>query len=149
MRRTSIDHEFAEFIPPELKDGVLYISIPYATAVHKCACGCGNKVVTPISPVDWQLLYDGESVSLTPSIGNWEFPCRSHYWIKSDKIRWAKAWTPEEVDAGRKREARDYEQYFAIRQAASNSTEQTDVDAQPEKRPGKRFLARVLHWLGR
>ena len=71
MRRTSIDHEFVEFIPSELQEAVLYVSIPYATAVHQCACGCGNKVVTPISPVDWQLLFDGETVSLTPSIGNW------------------------------------------------------------------------------
>ncbi len=148
MRRTSIDHEFVEFIPSELKEGVLYVSVQYATAVHKCACGCGNKVVTPISPADWQLLFDGDSVSLMPSIGNWEFPCRSHYWIKSDTVRWAKAWTPEEVAAGRQREARDYERYFASRRAASNSTGQTDAEAQTERRPRKRLLARVLQWLG-
>ena len=29
----------------------------------------GNKVVTPISPADWQLFYDGDTVSVTPSIG--------------------------------------------------------------------------------
>ncbi len=55
MRRTSVNHEFVEFIPSELQEGVLYVSVQYATAVHQCACGCGNKVVTPISPVDWQL----------------------------------------------------------------------------------------------
>jgi hypothetical protein len=148
MRRTSFDHEFVEFIPSELKEGVLYVSVTYATAVHKCACGCGNKVVTPISPADWQLLFDGDSVSLMPSIGNWEFPCRSHYWIKADKIRWARAWTPEEVAAGKQREARDYERYFARRQAASNSTEQTDTEVQAGRRPRKGLLGRVLHWLG-
>jgi hypothetical protein len=147
MGHTSIDHAFVEFIPSELKEGVLYISVRYATAVHKCACGCGNKVVTPISPVDWQLLFDGDSVSLIPSIGNWEFPCRSHYWIKSDKIRWAKAWTPEEVAAGRQREARDYERYFASRQATSNSVGQMGAEVQTERRPRKRLLARVLQWL--
>lgn len=149
MRRTSFDHEFVEFIPSELKEGVLYVSVHYATAVHKCACGCGNKVVTPISPADWQLLFDGDSISLMPSIGNWEFPCRSHYWIKADKIRWAKAWTPEEVASGRTREAHDYERYFASRRAVSNSTGQTDTDTKTERRPRKRLLARVLHWLGR
>jgi len=147
VRRTSIDHEFVEFIPSELKEGVLYVSVQYATAVHKCACGCGNKVVTPISPADWQLLFDGDSVSLTPSIGNWEFPCRSHYWIKSDKVRWAKAWTPEEVAAGRQREARDYEWYFASRLTASNSTGRTDSEVQTEGRPRKTLLAKVLQWL--
>lgn len=148
MRHTSIDHVFVEFIPSELKEGVLYISIPYATATHKCACGCGNKVVTPISPIDWQLFFDGDSVSLTPSIGNWEFPCRSHYWIKADKVRWAEAWTPEQIVSGRQREARDREQYFASRRAAINSTGQTDAEAQIGKRPRQGLLARVLRWLG-
>jgi len=148
MRRTTFNHEFVEFIPSELKEGTLYVSVQYATAAHNCACGCGNKVVTPISPVDWQLLFDGDSVSLTPSIGNWQFPCRSHYWIKSDKVRWAKAWAPEEVAAGRQREARDHERYFASRRVAGNSTGQTDAEAQTERRPRKRLLARVLQWLG-
>ncbi|HJT58334.1 MAG TPA: DUF6527 family protein [Ktedonobacteraceae bacterium] len=147
MRRTSFDHQFVEFIPTELEEGVLYVSVQYATAVHKCACGCGNRVVTPISPVGWQLLFDGKTVSLTPSIGNWQFPCRSHYWIKSDKVRWARAWTPEEIAAGRQSEARDYERYFASRQAASNSTKQTDAEAQAERQPRKGLLARVLQWL--
>jgi Family of unknown function (DUF6527) len=52
MRRTSITHEFVEYIPAELAEAVLYISITYRTAVHRCVCGCGNKVVTPISPAD-------------------------------------------------------------------------------------------------
>lgn len=89
MRHTSLKHAFVEFMPSELQEGVLYVSIQYATAIHTCACGCGNKVVTPISPGDWQLLFDGNSVSLTPSIGNWQFPCRSHYWITSNKVCWA------------------------------------------------------------
>jgi len=148
MRRTIFDHEFVEFIPSELKEGVLYVSVQYATAVHKCACGCGNKVVTPISPADWQLLFDGDSVSLTPSIGNWQFPCHSHYWIKSNKVRWAEAWTSEQIAVGREREARDSERYFASRRAASNATGQTDSDAQVERRPRKRLLAKILQWFG-
>lgn len=77
-----IRHEFVEFIPKARWAGVLYVSIPYATAVHDCFCGCGTKVVTPISPVGWQLTFDGESVSLSPSVGNWSFVCRSHYFIQ-------------------------------------------------------------------
>ncbi len=30
----------------------LYISIPYVTAAHKCPCGCGEEIVTPLSPTD-------------------------------------------------------------------------------------------------
>lgn len=100
MRLTTLAHEFVEYIPAELADGVLYISITYRTAVHLCVCGCGNKVVRPISPADWQLLYDGDTVSLTPSIGNWGFPCRSHYWIKADQVRWSRAWDDDRIAAG-------------------------------------------------
>lgn len=84
-----IFHEFVDIIPNKLDEHTIYISLKYNTAIHKCACGCGEEVVTPISPVNWSLLYNGESISLNPSIGNWSFKCRSHYWIKNNKIHWA------------------------------------------------------------
>ncbi|WP_245801874.1 DUF6527 family protein [Chitinophaga sancti] len=37
----------------------------------------------------FKLTYDGETVSLHPSIGNWQFNCKSHYWINKDVIRFA------------------------------------------------------------
>ncbi len=40
-----LKHEFVEFIPDELKGDTIYVSIPYATVVHKCCCGCGTEVV--------------------------------------------------------------------------------------------------------
>lgn len=105
-----IRHEFVEFIPKELENGVLYVSIPYATAVHNCFCGCGSKVVTPISPVGWQLIFDGETVSLWPSVGSWNFPCRSHYIIRRDAAVWARNMSEEEIESGRCRDraAREY-----------------------------------------
>jgi hypothetical protein len=81
-----IQHRFVECIPDSVDSGVLYISISYATAIHLCVCGCGKEVVTPFTPTDWKLIFDGETVSLTPSIGNWSFPCRSHYFIKRNRI---------------------------------------------------------------
>jgi Family of unknown function (DUF6527) len=118
VRRTSIDHKFVEFVPPELEAGKLYISIPYATAVHLCACGCGNKVVTPISPAEWRLLWDGDTVSLSPSIGNWQFPCRSHYWLRRGRINWSRTWSEREIAEGRALDAEDIESYFASRSRA-------------------------------
>jgi hypothetical protein len=35
-RPVRIKHEFVEFIPKERQEGVLYVSISYATAVHNC-----------------------------------------------------------------------------------------------------------------
>jgi len=101
IRRETLTHRFVETVPDALEDGVLYVSTKYATAVHCCCCGCGQEVVTPFSPTDWRMTFDGETLSLSPSIGNWSFPCRSHYWIERDQVRWARRWSAEQIRAGR------------------------------------------------
>ena len=90
-------HEFVDYIPEELKDRVLYVSIRFGTVVHRCACGCGEEVVTPLGPAEWRLTYDGRTISLAPSIGNWSFICRSHYWIDEGSVRWARGFSEREV----------------------------------------------------
>ncbi len=92
---------FVEFIPKYLEPGVLYISIEYATTAHKCACGCGEKVVLPLHPTNWKMTFDGVSVTMRPSVGNWGFPCRSHYLITANRIVWAGDWDEEKIQAGR------------------------------------------------
>lgn len=89
MKSRLIKHQFVDAIPEEIDQETVYISIDFATAVHRCQCGCGLEVVTPLSPTDWKMIYDGASVSLHPSIGNWSFPCRSHYWIRDGRVQWA------------------------------------------------------------
>jgi hypothetical protein len=89
MKSVQLTPRFVESIPEKLDGGVLYVSMTFATAMHLCACGCGREVVTPLSPTDWKLCFDGENVTLDPSVGNWSFPCRSHYWIRKNGIRWA------------------------------------------------------------
>jgi hypothetical protein len=97
-----LSHRFVKNIPDDIENGVIYISIEYATAIHRCCCGCGEEVVTPFSPTDWQLTFDGETISLYPSIGNWNFPCRSHYWITQNQVRKASTWTKSQVVRTRK-----------------------------------------------
>ncbi|WP_421977507.1 DUF6527 family protein [Roseivirga seohaensis] len=97
----TIEYSFVTEIPELLDEGVLYISTQYGTVLHKCCCGCGNEVVTPLSPTDWYLKFDGESVSLSPSIGNWSFACQSHYFIKRNQVQWCKPWTSYEIEEGR------------------------------------------------
>ena len=89
---TTLQHKFVEYMPDIIEDGVLYISFKYCTAIHKCVCGCGNEVVTPISPKGWILTFNGETVTLSPSIGNWNFACKSHYWIINNKIKMVRKW---------------------------------------------------------
>lgn len=121
MKRKSIKPSFVEFIPEELNDGVLYISIPYATATHKCACGCGEQVVTPIKPNDWKLIWDGETVSLSPSIGNWGFPCQSHYWITENRIVWSPKWSKWKINAGRALDRQVKKRYYAMKHDEDDS----------------------------
>jgi hypothetical protein len=91
--------EFVRFVPEQLEAMTLYISMEFATTSHLCFCGCGNKVVLPLSPTDWQLYYDGRTVWLTPSVGSWDLPCRSHYWIRGSTIITAPPWTDDQVEA--------------------------------------------------
>ena len=108
----TIRHKFVEFIPDVIEEGILYISIPYCTAIHKCVCGCGNEVVTPLSPTVWELVFNGKTVSLSPSIGNWSFKCQSHYFISNDHIRYARHWKDWEIDEGRKTDSESKKKYF-------------------------------------
>jgi hypothetical protein len=107
--------QFTEFIPEELREGVIYISMEYATASHKCACGCGQEVVTPFTPTDWKLIYDGESVTLSPSIGNWSYPCRAHYLIRNNVIVWASDMSQEAIEAGRRRDKGNKARHYGQR----------------------------------
>lgn len=97
-----IRHEFVEEIPRSFDPDVLYISIRFHTTAHLCFCGCGKEVIAPLSPARWQLTYDGETVSLNPSIGNWNLPCRSHYWIHQDRVEWSYDYTPGEIAAAQR-----------------------------------------------
>ena len=103
--------ESKEFMPATLAPGLLYVSKRFKTAAHLCACGCGTKVVTPLKPGGWTLSSARSGgVSLDPSIGNFNLPCQSHYWIRDGGVEWAHAWSPTQIAAGR---AHDH----ALRQA--------------------------------
>jgi len=98
-RANMLAHRFVDYIPESLDEATLYISVRFATAVHACCCGCGVEIATPLSPTDWRITFDGETVSLYPSIGNWSLPCRSHYWIERNRVRWARAMSRGQIES--------------------------------------------------
>ena len=118
-------------MPPSLEPGNLYISVKHRLTEHLCACGCGAEVSLPLSRSEWRIEYDGESVSVWPSIGNWRLPCRSHYIIEKGHTRWSVAWTEKEIRAG---QARDREAKTA--------------DITRTRRKG-RWWSRIRHWFRR
>lgn len=124
---------FVEYIPDKLDDGVLYISMPYRTVAHLCACGCGKEVVTPLSPTDWVLSFNGE-VTLSPSIGNWSFPCRAHYFIRGGNVRWAGDMSSEQIDRGRSLSSAAKERFYGA-QALLESKAKAPSAPQPHTQP--------------
>lgn len=115
MRQSSFTPEFVETVPEDLEEGRLYISERFKTVSHLCACGCGSKVVTPLKPAKWQLTNRNGLVSLSPSIGRWQLPCKSHYWIVNNQVEWSRAFTEAEMQAVLERDARDLHDYYESR----------------------------------
>ena len=123
--------QHVEAMPHVLRQGVLYVSLEFGTAHHLCACGCGRKVRTPLSPAEWALQETPQGPTLRPSIGNWQFPCRSHYLITRGAVVWSNAWSDAQIAAGRNRDQLRLEAYLNGRRAA-----------QP------RWWRQILRWLG-
>lgn len=107
-----IEIQQVHFIPKELLPGILYVSKEFGIATHLCASGCGSKVVTPLGSTEWSLDVKNNKPTLYPSIGNWQLPCQSHYWIREGEIVWADKWTPEQIVAGRHAEEERRQAYY-------------------------------------
>ena len=112
-RATHLRTAFVEFIPERLNSGVLYVSRRFATASHLCCCGCGFEVVTPLNPAKWRLVEHEDGVTLSPSVGNGSFPCRSHYFIEAGRVRWVPALVAEDIAFARARDRADAERLSA------------------------------------
>jgi hypothetical protein len=110
-------HEFVTSVPVKMDEAVLYVSFQFSTTMHLCPCGCGSEIANKISPSRWQLSYDGETVSLFPSIGNWSLACQSHYWISKNEIHWAEKWSKQKIARGRNNDKKAME----VHQKKTNS----------------------------
>ena len=91
-------------MPEEMTEGEFYISGKHRLTEHLCACGCGTEVSLPLGRSEWSITYDGDSVSLWPSIGNCRLPCESHYVIRENRTRWCQKWSKKAIDVGRTRD---------------------------------------------
>lgn len=103
LKHKTLEHRFVKHVPEKLEPGVLYVSMEFGSIVHSCCCGCGEEVVTPLTPTDWKMMFDGETVSLWPSVGSWTLKCDSHYIIQNNHVIGAGKWTPAQIEAERRR----------------------------------------------
>lgn len=100
-------------MPNRLESGILYVSAEFEVAGHLCPCGCGNKIITPLGPRNWSLKVEAGFPTLYPSIGNWQLPCKSHYWIIKGVINWSDPWSEDKIINGRKEEEFRRQLYYA------------------------------------
>ena len=101
MKTNRFKVEFVDKIPSNLKDGILYVCISCNVIVHRCACVCGERTVTPIDKkYGWKMSYDGQSITLRPSIGNYSIPCQSHYYITENKVEWLESYLQNNTKNG-------------------------------------------------
>lgn len=145
MRHRQLDHRFVQHIPDSLDPGVLYISIDYATAAHSCCCGCGEEVVTPFTPTDWKMTFDGETVSLSPSIGNWNLACRSHYVVRRGQIIEAGPWNDAQIKSERQRDKAAKTRFYGTAPVMSDKLQA----AAPSPTEHSKRPSRVKRWLTR
>lgn len=141
IRHKRLKHRFVEHIPERLDAGVLYVSMEYATSAHSCCCGCGEEVVTPFTPTDWKMTFDGETVSLRPSIGNWTLKCQSHYVIDGGKVIEAAPWRGEQVETERRRDHAAKAHFYG-----QSPTIESPVQSAPSKAASS-FWHRVWDWV--
>ena len=144
MRHSYLDHRFVQHIPERLEPGVLYVSLKYATASHSCCCGCGEEVVTPFTPTDWKMTFDGETISLRPSVGNWNLACRSHYVVESGRVIEADPWSDEQIAAERRRDKAAKAFYYGT---SEKSPEAKVAAASVRPRTRRGLWPTILHWL--
>ena len=104
MRNSKWQVEWVEDMPQSMRSGTLYISIKHRLIEHVCACGCGEEISLPLGKSEWRIAYDGDSISVFPSVGNWRLPCKSHYVIRENKTIWCTRWTEKQILEGRKRD---------------------------------------------
>lgn len=46
------------------------------------------------------MTYDGQSITLRPSIGNYSIPCQSHYYITENKVEWLESYLQNNTKNG-------------------------------------------------
>ncbi|MDA8311216.1 MAG: DUF6527 family protein [Actinomycetota bacterium] len=117
MRVNSVKPRFVEFVPDTLEEGIVYVSIEYGAVIHSCCCGCGEKVSTPLSPAQWSITYDGQRISLWPSVGSGALPCNSHYIISRNQVQWASSLTQAQTQAAQRRDRSDLVEHYEFQVA--------------------------------
>lgn len=91
-------YEAVEWIPRQLRDGVVYHNHDFELAELLCACGCGHRI-TLLVPDGHQISSEDSIPTIRPSILVADAPCRSHYFITNGDVEWLPAFSPSQAES--------------------------------------------------
>lgn len=105
-------------------------------AQNSC-CGCGEEIFTPLNKAQWRLVKNEstDTVSLFPSIGNWKYPCKSHYWIENNIVKAAGPMSDRIIRNVIKRDRRDKDIYIKEHNQEARHHEDTFA-----------YMSRLVRW---
>ncbi|WP_418225310.1 DUF6527 family protein [Burkholderia pseudomallei] len=100
------------------------------------------------------MTYDGESISLTPSVGNWYSGCRSHDIVRQGRVIEAESWSQAQIEAEHRRDvaakASFYSDKVAVDDAQASTPGNPAVSVAERERPSQGaggFWSAVAAWL--
>jgi Family of unknown function (DUF6527) len=85
-------YQSVDRIPDILRDGVVYHTEEFELAGLLYACGCGHRVILLV-PDSHQVWDQNGLATVRPSIGVFDAPCKSHYFITAGVVEWLPAST--------------------------------------------------------
>lgn len=83
----------------------------------------------PFTPTDWRMTFDGESISLHPSVGNWNQKCSSHYVIQRNRVLEAGPWSGAQLDGEQRRDKKAKAMHYGKDSNTSLEAQQTKTAA--------------------
>lgn len=89
-------YRLVERIPNILQEGIVYHTEEFELAGLLCACGCGHRI-TLLVPDSHRVSDERGYATIWPSIGVFDAPCKSHYFINAGEIQWRPAFSASQV----------------------------------------------------
>lgn len=75
-----------------MEPGVVFHSEEFELAGLLCACGCGHRI-TLLVPDSHEIIDQAGWATVRPSIGVFDAPCKSHFFIHNGNVAWMPAFS--------------------------------------------------------
>lgn len=85
-------------IPANLDPGIVYHSEEFELAAFLCPCDCGHRVMLLV-PDSHSVWNQSGFATISPSVGVFDAPCKSHFFIRSGEVDWLNAFSPAQANS--------------------------------------------------